>query len=81
MRSCWCPQSPVGGEIVVAAVVKQPGAEVSEEDLIELCKNQLANFKVPKRIDFKSELPMSAFGKILRRDVREWNWADQEIKV
>ncbi len=73
--------NPRWGEIVVAAVVKQPGAEVSEEDLIELCKNQLANFKVPKRIDFKSELPMSAFGKILRRDVREWNWADQEIKV
>ena len=72
---------PKWGEIVVAAVTLKPGHSVSEEDLLAHCKSSLSSFKVPKKIDFRSELPLSSFGKILRRDVRKPYWDGHEIKV
>ncbi len=58
---------PKWGEIVVAAVMLKPDLSVSEENLIAHCKSLLSSFKVPKKIEFRKELPLSAFGKILRR--------------
>ena len=69
------------GEIVVAVVVLKPGAQADEQSLIEHCKKRLSSFKVPKRIDFRDTLPLSSFGKILRRDVRQHYWGNQEILV
>ena len=69
------------GEIVVAVVVTKPGETVDEMSLIEHCKARLSSFKVPKRIDFSDALPMSAFGKILRREVRQHYWKDHEDQV
>ena len=69
------------GEVVVAAVVLNPGAKASEEELIEHCRARLSPFKVPKKIDFLDSLPLSAFGKILRRDVRQTYWAGREVQV
>jgi Acyl-CoA synthetases (AMP-forming)/AMP-acid ligases II len=45
------------------------------------CKTFLSSFKVPKKIDFRDQMPMSSFGKILRRDVRKSYWEQQEVKV
>src|SRR6266403_2507814 len=72
---------PTWGEIVVAVVTKQPGFSVSEADLIAHCKRSLSSFKVPKRIDFVEQLPMSSFGKILRREVRSPYWTTQTVQV
>jgi len=72
---------PTWGEIVVAVVTKQPGFSVSEADLIAHCKRSLSSFKVPKRIDFVEQLPMSSFGKILRREVRSPYWERQSVQV
>jgi acyl-CoA synthetase (AMP-forming)/AMP-acid ligase II len=72
---------PTWGEIVVAVVTKQPGFSVSEADLIAHCKRSLSSFKVPKRIDFVEQLPMSSFGKILRREVRTPYWERQSVQV
>jgi acyl-CoA synthetase (AMP-forming)/AMP-acid ligase II len=72
---------PKWGEIVVAAVKLKPGISVDEAELIAHCKAQLSSFKVPKRIDFRDQMPMSSFGKILRRDVRESYWQQQDVKV
>jgi acyl-CoA synthetase (AMP-forming)/AMP-acid ligase II len=72
---------PKWGEIVVAAVTLKPGSLVSEAELIAHCKAFLSSFKVPKRIDFRDRMPMSSFGKILRRDVRKSYWQQQEVKV
>ena len=72
---------PKWGEIVVAAVKLKPGSSVDEAELIAHCKASLSSFKVPKRIDFRDQMPMSSFGKILRRDVRESYWEQQDVKV
>jgi acyl-CoA synthetase (AMP-forming)/AMP-acid ligase II len=72
---------PKWGEIVVAAVKLKPGSSVDQAELIAHCKTYLSSFKVPKRIDFRDQMPMSSFGKILRRDVRKFYWEHQEVKV
>ena len=63
------------------ATFKGDGRDLSEAELIAHCKTFLSSFKVPKRIDFQDRMPMSSFGKILRRDVRKSYWQQQEVKV
>ena len=72
---------PKWGEIVVAAVKLRPGSSVDQAELIAHCKTFLSSFKVPKKIDFRDQMPMSSFGKILRRDVRKSYWEHFEVKV
>ncbi|MGW1783969.1 class I adenylate-forming enzyme family protein [Streptomyces sp. NPDC002143] len=59
------------GESVVAAVVSAADHRPAEQELIALCRSRLAAFKKPKRIVFVDELPKNAYGKVLRREVRE----------
>jgi long-chain acyl-CoA synthetase len=58
------------GEEVKAFVVKKPGATITEEELRGWCKEQFAAYKYPRLIEFRSELPTSATGKILKRELR-----------
>jgi len=58
-----------GQEALKAWVVLKPGAEVTQEALIEHCKTRMAPYEVPRRIDFMTELPKTAVGKILRREL------------
>lgn len=62
---------PYRGETVKAFVVLKAGKEATEEELIEYCRKNLAAYKVPKLIEFRSELPKTNVGKILRRALRE----------
>jgi long-chain acyl-CoA synthetase len=63
---------PYRGETVKAWVVVKPGETLSEEEVKEWCKERLAKFKVPTHVEFRSELPKTTVGKILRRElVRE----------
>ena len=57
------------GEEVKAFVVKKPGAEVTEDALRAWCKEQFAAYKYPRLIEFRTELPTSATGKILKQGV------------
>ncbi|HZG70914.1 MAG TPA: long-chain fatty acid--CoA ligase [Chondromyces sp.] len=59
------------GETVKAVIVLKSGRSVTEEELIEFSKAHLAPYKVPKLIEFRSELPKTNVGKILRRALRE----------
>lgn len=59
------------GESVKAYVVTKPGETLTAEEVIKFCKEKLAPYKVPKNVEFIKELPKSAVGKILRREVRE----------
>ena len=59
------------GEVGKAIVVLKPNATVTEEELIEHMKSRLAKFKVPKSVVFVAALPLSAAGKILKRELRE----------
>ena len=65
------------GEAVKAVVELAPGAEIDEDALIALCKAELGSMKAPKSIDFVAELPRSAVGKVLKRDLRQQYWDGQ----
>jgi long-chain acyl-CoA synthetase len=59
----------VSGEIVKVFVVKKSD-ELTEEALINHCRDNLTNYKVPKLVEFRQELPKTNVGKILRRELR-----------
>ena len=59
------------GEAVAAAIVLRSGASASAEEIVEHCRAQAAVYKAPSRVDFVSELPKSATGKILKRVLRQ----------
>jgi long-chain acyl-CoA synthetase len=62
---------PEKGETVVAAIVLREGAKATGEEIIAYCRNHLAAYKAPARVDFVPELPKSATGKILKRMLRD----------
>ncbi len=73
---------PKWGEIVKAVIVLKPGKTLTAEELIAYCKRSLANYKVPRSIQFsETELPKSASGKILKRVLRDPLWANQQRAV
>jgi long-chain acyl-CoA synthetase len=57
------------GEAVKAFIVKAQEA-LTEEQILAFCKDQLTNYKRPKYIAFRNELPKTNVGKILRRELR-----------
>ena len=73
---------PQWGELVMACVVLKPGEVLSANDLTAYCRRSLANYKIPRRVEFlDTELPKSGSGKILKRMLRERYWAHQERAV
>jgi long-chain acyl-CoA synthetase len=60
---------PKRGETVKAFVVAQPGETLTEKELKKYCREHLAAYKVPTLFEFRQELPKSAVGKILRKDL------------
>lgn len=69
------------GESVKAVVVCRAGMEVTEEELMSFCQENLAGYKKPKTVDFVSELPKSANGKILKREIKKKYWEGYERMV
>jgi long-chain acyl-CoA synthetase len=59
------------GEVVTAYVVLKDGERPSEADLVAFCKERLSGYKVPRRVEFRDELPLTATGKMLRRELRQ----------
>jgi fatty-acyl-CoA synthase len=59
------------GEVGRAFIVLQPGQSASEEDFLAHCRAHLAKYKVPKSVRFLDALPLSAAGKILKRELKE----------
>jgi long-chain acyl-CoA synthetase len=62
---------PEKGEQVVAAIVPVDGASLSADAVIGWCREHIAAYKVPARVDIVASLPKSATGKILKRVLRE----------
>jgi fatty-acyl-CoA synthase len=58
------------GEVGLAVVVKAPGAEVTEEEVIDYCRGKLAGYKRPRKVAFTDALPRTLTGKILKKDLR-----------
>nr|WP_287412334.1 long-chain fatty acid--CoA ligase [Pseudodesulfovibrio sp.] len=68
------------GEIVKAYVITQPGEELSRNDVIAYCREKLANYKVPRKVEFRKDLPKTMVGKVLRRALRDEETAKVEAK-
>jgi long-chain acyl-CoA synthetase len=62
---------PVKGEVVKAWVVLRAGQHATEQDLRTFCREKLAPYKVPAQIEFRTELPKTMVGKVLRRALRD----------
>jgi len=63
------------GETVKAYLVMKEGQTATEKEIIDFCREKLAPYKIPKQVEFRTELPKSAVGKLLRRIL-----IDEEIK-
>jgi acyl-CoA synthetase (AMP-forming)/AMP-acid ligase II len=73
---------PQWGEVVMACIVLKPGMALSANELSTHCRQFLANYKIPRRIEFSdTELPKNGSGKILKRVLREDFWAHEERAV
>lgn len=57
------------GETIKAIVVLKEGQDVTSDQLIDFCRTQLSAYKVPREIQFVKELPKTAVGKILKRNL------------
>ncbi len=70
------------GESVHAVVVCKPAMSVSSDELIAHVRTQIASYKSPRSIEFRTEaLPKSGAGKILKRDLREKYWVGKSRRV
>jgi long-chain acyl-CoA synthetase len=61
------------GEEVKAFVVRRPGIELAEDELVAWAREQMAAFKYPRTVEFRDALPMNATGKVLKRELRQLN--------
>ena len=62
------------GESVHAVLVVEPGAEVSESDVIAYAREHVAGYKIPRSVSFEDEIPRTGSGKILKRVLRQPFW-------
>jgi long-chain acyl-CoA synthetase len=63
------------GERVHAIIVPKPGATLGADEVMEHCRGQIAGYKCPRSVDFRTTpLPLSGAGKILKRELREPYW-------
>ena len=62
---------PIKGEIVKAFLAPKPGESIDKDEIIQLCEQNLAPYKVPRQIEFLTELPKSNVGKILKKELKK----------
>jgi acyl-CoA synthetase (AMP-forming)/AMP-acid ligase II len=69
------------GEATKALVVAREGQRLTEADIVEHCRRHLASYKKPQSVEFLPSLPKNAYGKVLKRELRDRFWADRGRKV
>jgi acyl-CoA synthetase (AMP-forming)/AMP-acid ligase II len=69
------------GELVTALVVKTPGSDLGEDDVIAFAKQRLAGYKCPKRVEFRDNLARTATGKLQKFKLRAPFWEDQSRQI
>lgn len=69
------------GEAIKAVVALKQADSISEEEIIAYVRQKLANYKVPKTVEFVAELPKSGAGKILKRNLRDQYWQKEKRRV
>ncbi len=68
---------PAWGERVHAVLVLRPDAEIDAQTVVDHCKQLIAGYKCPRSVEFRSELPISGAGKLLKYKLREPYWVTQ----
>jgi acyl-CoA synthetase (AMP-forming)/AMP-acid ligase II len=69
------------GESVKAIVVLREGEGVSEQEIIDFCKKNMASYKKPKSVEFVDALPRNPVGKVLKKELREKYWKGYDRRV
>ncbi|HDM22893.1 MAG TPA: long-chain-fatty-acid--CoA ligase [Methanomicrobia archaeon] len=69
------------GEVPKAFIIAKQGANLTEEDIISFCRDRMAHFKCPKKVEFVKELPKTSTGKIQKYILREREFAGREKRV
>ena len=69
------------GELVLGLVVLAEGAEATEDELREHCRGKVAGYKVPKRIELRTELDRTATGKLQKFKLRAPYWEGRDRQV
>jgi long-chain acyl-CoA synthetase len=73
---------PKWGELVMACVVVRPEMAFTADDLVAYCRQRLATYKIPRRVEFlDAELPKNGSGKILKRLLRDRFWIHYDRAV
>ncbi|MEM7348159.1 MAG: AMP-binding protein, partial [Chloroflexota bacterium] len=67
-----------GSAKIKAFVVPRPGTDLSEEELLDLCRRRLKDYEVPWEVEFRETLPKSFVGKVLRRMLLKDEMAESE---
>jgi len=62
---------PTQGEFIKAYVVPRPGQTLTGDEVIGFCRENLSLYMVPREVEVRTELPKSAIGKVLRRQLKE----------
>jgi acyl-CoA synthetase (AMP-forming)/AMP-acid ligase II len=69
------------GETVKAIIVLRDGTHADEQQLIQFCRERIASYKKPTSVEFVDALPKNAYGKVLKRELRERFWGHRGRKV
>ncbi|MDI6753155.1 MAG: AMP-binding protein, partial [Thermodesulfobacteriota bacterium] len=69
------------GEAIKAIVALKEGRKATEEEIINFCKEYLANYKKPKSVEFIDAIPKNPYGKVLKRELREKYWVGEARRV
>lgn len=69
------------GEAIKAVVVPKEGVRITEQEIIDYCRDHIASFKKPKSVDFAKELPRNPYGKVLRKVLREPYWQGYDRRI
>ena len=69
------------GEALLAVVVLKPGSSLTAEEMVEFCRDKIAGYKIPRRLEIVTELPRNPSGKILKKNLREPYWQNAERAI
>ena len=69
------------GETPLAIIVPRPGATPTSDEIIAHCRDNLAHFKTPSRVEFVQALPRTATGKLKKFELRDQYWQGQTRRV
>ena len=60
------------GEVAMAFLLPAPGMEIEQARFLAWCREQMANYKVPRRVQVLQSMPINAAGKVTKNVLREW---------